>query len=67
MLAEALQDWDGTMVQRLSQAYDDVENFVNGFTAEYLTALNHADSGIPRVNKGTEAKIESLDATWSTH
>ena len=55
-----LEAWDAEMVQRLSQAYDDVENYVNGFTAEYLTALNHGDSGIPRINKGTREKIAAI-------
>ena len=31
------------MAQRLSKAYDDVENYENGFTAHYLTVLNQAD------------------------
>ena len=61
-----LDAWDKAMVQRLSKAYDDVENYVNGFTAEYLTALNHGDSGIPRINKGTRDKIASLNARWGT-
>ena len=55
------------MAQRLSKAYDDVENFVNGFTAEYLTALNHADSAIPKVNTGTKEKIKVLNGVWEGH
>ncbi|MDG1571255.1 glycosyl hydrolase [Robiginitalea sp. M366] len=66
-LAASLEEWDGLMVQRLSQAYDDVENFVNGFTAEYLTALNHADSDIPRVNAGTRKKLGELDSRWAQY
>ena len=66
-LAGAMDQWDSTMVQRLSKAYDDVENYVNGFTAEYLTALNHGDSGIPRVNKGTKEKIAALNRRWAQH
>ncbi len=66
-LGAELKAWDATMVQRLSKAYDDVENFVNGFTAEYLRALNHADSGIPRVNEGTRKKIAELDKVWAGH
>ena len=66
-LEAELQAWDRIMVQRLSKAYDDVENYVNGFTAEYLTALNHADSGIPRVNEGTRKKIAELNRSWAGH
>ncbi len=61
---EKMKQWDGKMVQRLSKAYDDVENYVNGFTARYLTALNHGDSGIPRINTGTKATLERLDNEW---
>ncbi len=66
-LSKAMDTFDKTMVQRLSKAYDDVENFVNGFTAEYLTALNHADSAIPRVNEGTRQKIAELNGVWARH
>jgi len=64
---EKMREWDKKMVQRLSKAYDDVENYVNGFTAEYLTALNHGDSGIPRINTGTKSKLEALNAQWAVY
>jgi hypothetical protein len=64
---EKMREWDKKMVQRLSKAYDDVENYVNGFTAEYLTALNHGDSGIPRINTGTKSKLEALNAQWNVY
>jgi hypothetical protein len=66
-LLEKLDTWDKLMVQRLSKAYDDVENFVNGFTARYLTALNHGDSGIPRINAGTRERIAALNARWEKY
>ena len=66
-LLKNMDAWDKTMAQRLSKAYDDVENFVNGFTAEYLTALNHADSAIPKVNTGTKEKIKVLNGVWEGH
>ena len=60
-------EWDKRMVQRLAQAYDDVENFVNGFTAEYIMAINKTESDIPKVNKGSKAKIKELDQLWKKH
>jgi hypothetical protein len=67
--AEALQkelnDWDDKMVQRLSKAYDDVENYENGFTANYIRAFNEADSSEPRVTEGTKRVIEELNEAWS--
>lgn len=64
---QKMKQWDEKMVQRLSKAYDDVENYVNGFTAEYLTALNHGDSGIPKINTGTKAKLQALNSQWNTY
>ncbi|HNQ15394.1 MAG TPA: hypothetical protein PKM58_07505, partial [Pyrinomonadaceae bacterium] len=34
-LLKKMKDWDGDMVQRKAKAYDDVENYVNKFTANY--------------------------------
>ena len=61
-----LQAWDEEMVQRKSQAYDDVENFPNKFTAEYLFLINQTSSDIPRVNQSSVARKVELDAQWKT-
>jgi hypothetical protein len=63
-LVDRMQAWDEEMVQRKSKAYDDVENFPNKFTANYLFAINHAESGIPKVNQPTRDRIAELDALW---
>lgn len=67
VLAQKMGDWDAIMVQRLAQAYDDVENYVNGFTAQYITALNHSDTAIPMVNEGTRTRIAELNQEWAEH
>lgn len=56
--------WDGDMIQRLSKAYDDVENYENKFTANYLFAINHAESSIPSINQATRDRKAELDAKW---
>jgi photosystem II stability/assembly factor-like uncharacterized protein len=60
----ALESWDKLMVQRMSKAYDDVENFPNMFTAEYIFMLNHANSSIPLVNEATKARKAELEIVW---
>ncbi len=65
-LLEKMEAWDSDMVQRKSQAYDDVENFVNKFSAEYLFLLNQTDSNIPSVNTPILERKKELDARWST-
>lgn len=57
--------WDSEMVQRKSKAYDDVENFPNKFTANYLFAINHAESSLPRVNQATRDRLEALNQQWA--
>ena len=65
-LLEEMDAWDKDMVQRKSKAYDDVENFPNKFTAEYMFLINATDSSIPRVNRSSEERRKELDAQWVT-
>ena len=63
-LVAALDAWDGEMIQRKSKAYDDVENFPNKFTAEYLFMINHANSAIPRITQSSKDRELELEAQW---
>lgn len=63
-LIKELKTWDEDMVQRRSQAYDDVENFVNKFTAEYLFLMNQTNSNLPRVNQSNKTRKIALDKQW---
>lgn len=63
-LINKINDWDSKMVQRKSKAYDDVENFPNKFTAEYLFLINQTESSIPRVNKSSKVRKQELDKQW---
>ena len=63
-LLENLEAWDQEMVQRKSQAYDDVENFENKFTANYLFVINHAEASLPRVNSPTRERLTELNEEW---
>ena len=63
-LLDKLKEWDGEMVQRKSQAYDDVENFPNKFTAEYLFVMNHSNSALPQINQPSKDRKAELDAQW---
>lgn len=65
-LTQRMKQWDEDMVQRKSKAYDDVENFPNKFTANYLFMINHAESDIPKVIKPTTDRLKELNSVWST-
>ncbi len=65
-LVQRIKQWDEEMVQRKSKAYDDVENFPNKFTANYLFMINHAESDIPKVTQPTLDRLKELNAMWAT-
>ena len=65
-LKAELVAWDEDMVQRKSTAYDDLENFPNKFTAEYIFLINQTESAIPKVNDGSKLRRKELDAQWQT-
>jgi hypothetical protein len=61
---QKLKAWDEDMVQRKSKAYDDVENFPNKFTAEYIFLINQNDSSLPKVNQASKDRLTELDEQW---
>jgi len=65
-LLKKMKAWDEDMVQRKSKAYDDVENFPNKFTANYMFLINMTESDIPRVNQPSLDRMKELDAQWAT-
>ena len=65
-LLKKMKAWDEEMVQRKSKAYDDVENFPNKFTANYMFLINQTESDIPRVNQPSLDRMKELNAQWAS-
>ena len=65
-LLKKMKAWDEEMVQRKSKAYDDVENFPNKFTANYLFLINQTESDIPRVNQPSLDLLKQLNGQWAS-
>ncbi|WP_282135672.1 WD40/YVTN/BNR-like repeat-containing protein [Seonamhaeicola maritimus] len=63
-LVKKLKKWDDEMVQRKSKAYDDVENFQNKFTANYLFLINQSENILPLINQSSRDRKEELDKKW---
>jgi len=63
-LMTELKAWDENMIQRKSTAYDDVENFPNKFTENYMFMMNQTDSWIARVGKGSRDRYAELTKEW---
>ncbi len=66
ILSKKMKVWDEDMVQRRSKAYDDVENFENKFTANYMFLINQTESDLPRVNQPNVDRLKELNKTWAT-
>jgi hypothetical protein len=64
-LLKKMKAWDEDMVQRKSKAYDDVENFPNKFTANYMYMINETESDIPRVNQPSLDLLKQMNAEWA--
>lgn len=64
-LVEKMKAWDADMVQRKAKAYDDVDNYENKFTANFLFMINQTESDIPRVNKPNRDRHAELMKEWS--
>lgn len=64
VLAKKIQAWDEEMIQRKSTAYDDAENFLNKFTANYMFMMNQTESDIPRVNKPNKDFLKQYTIQW---
>ncbi|SEQ65760.1 WD40/YVTN/BNR-like repeat-containing protein [Neolewinella agarilytica] len=66
-LSKELKAWDELMVQRKSKAYDDVENYVNGFTADYLFLLNQSENNIGQIGEPSLNRMQELNAQWAKY
>ena len=64
-LLKKMKAWDEDMVQRKSKAYDDVENFPQKFTANYIFLINQTESDIPRVNQPSLDRMKQLNTEWA--
>jgi hypothetical protein len=63
-LLDKFKAWDGDMVQRRTRAYDDVENFPNKFTANYLFVLNQAENDLSAMTQPVRDRLDELNAEW---
>lgn len=64
-LVKKMKTWDEAMIQRKSKAYDDVENYRNKFSAEYLFLINMTESELPKVNKASRDRYKDLTEQWT--
>jgi photosystem II stability/assembly factor-like uncharacterized protein len=63
-LVKKMKAWDDDMVQRKAKAYDDVDNYENKFTANFMFLINHVESDIPKVTRPSRDRFDELNKEW---
>ncbi|PHN02092.1 WD40/YVTN/BNR-like repeat-containing protein [Flavilitoribacter nigricans] len=64
-LVDKITTWDGEIIQRKSRSYDDVINFPNKLSAEYLFLRGQIDDQIPIVTRPVLERLQVLDDRWA--
>ena len=63
-LVKKLTAWEEKLVQTKSQSNDDVINFTNMLSANYIFLKSEMDANIPTVTLGQQQRLVELNAEW---
>ena len=61
---EILAKWEEALVQTKAQSNDDIINYINKLSADYIFLKGDLDSNIPFTTKGQEDQYKYLDVQW---
>lgn len=61
-----LRQWEDELVQNKAHSNDDIINFINKLSADYIFVKGEMNSNIPYVTEGQKARYAELDANWQT-
>ncbi len=63
-LVKKMTQWDEKLVQRKAESNDDIINFVNKVSADYIFLKGELDNNTPHVTQGARDQLAALDSTW---
>ena len=63
-LIDKLQRWEDSTVQNKAQSNDDIINFVNMISADYIFLKGQIDVNIPYVTQGLILQYDKLNSDW---
>ncbi|WP_416437541.1 WD40/YVTN/BNR-like repeat-containing protein [Phnomibacter sp. MR] len=63
-IVKKLQQWEDELVQNKAQSNDDIINFVNKLSADYIFLRGEMDANIPYVTKGQKEQFDAMHALW---
>ena len=61
-----LRQWEEELVQNKARSNDDIINFINKLSADYIFIKGEMNSNIPYVTEGQKQRFAELDANWQT-
>ncbi|HTL08887.1 MAG TPA: hypothetical protein VL307_11535, partial [Chitinophagaceae bacterium] len=56
--------WEEELVQNKAQSNDDIINFINKISADYIFVKGEMDVNTPYVTNGQKQQFQKLDADW---
>lgn len=66
-LVKKITAWDEKVVQRKAESNDDIINFVNKISADYIFLKGELDSNTPMVSQGAREQLDALNSLWKTY
>ena len=63
-LVKKITAWEEKLVQPKAQSNDDIINFVNMLSADYIFLKGEMDVNIPAVTNGQQQRLTELNAQW---
>ena len=63
-IVDKLTRWEDELVQNRAQSNDDIINFVNKLSADYIFLRGEMDTNIPVVTEGQKQQYEALHTIW---
>lgn len=66
-ILEKVTKWEEQLIQSKSQSYDDVINFVNKLSANYIFVHGEAGGNIPYVTAGHQSRFNELHEEWMVY
>jgi hypothetical protein len=64
-VVDAIESWDGEIMQRRTANFQDIINFENRFAAEVIAAITAVDGAEPPVTEGARQRLVDLQAEWA--
>lgn len=66
-IVEKLTKWEDSLVQNKAKSNDDIINFVNRLSADYIFLRGEMDTNIPLVTEGQKQQYDALHAIWEKY